>query len=509
MNLDDLRAAARRAQRQVDLVQTMVDPAIAAVGPHLRAAAATVAAVASGGRPPTPGADPQPVPGVGPAPAATARGSDGREAGASSAGDGGAERAAGPAAGPSPRAGADRPPGPAPRLDPVELSALRHLVARLEAGSEFVPDADLYDLLNDAGVPDPVGAVTRVRDVLCHVGAAEPWEHRYASSGHTEGPPHALGPWPPPGADAARCDRGLGLRVTGGAVLILRRLDAPTNRPEPVAAPDPSLAALSPAEVAAVLTPVERSAVQALAARRTAGETFVEVAGGRDLVEVVVPGTPWAGGAEATRGLEGYGLVTAWERRLSPVGFLADVEGPRGSLGNHEWPVRYGWRLLPRLALVALHFREFPPVPPADVVLDPGTLAAARGMLANLDVLAANTTVRGWAVDWAAGLTGQSPATPAEQTGIGVDPPAAETDRPAASAPGWAELGDAKRAILTALGQYAERRDGKAIAAKAGYTYGSIRHHFGDLQRWNYVDRDSDGYALTPAGAALVPRESV
>src|SRR5262249_16813825 len=80
---------------------------------------------------------------------------------------------------------------------------------------------------------------------------------------------------------------------------------------------------------------------------------------------------------------------------------------------------------------------------------------------------------------------------------------------PAGSGTGWTGLGDAKRAILTVLNRSTERMQGEGIAKKAGYKYGSLRHHFGELQTWNYIDKAKDGYAITPTGAALVPCESV
>lgn len=70
-------------------------------------------------------------------------------------------------------------------------------------------------------------------------------------------------------------------------------------------------------------------------------------------------------------------------------------------------------------------------------------------------------------------------------------------------------MGDAKRAILTVLGRAKERLDGKGIATKAGYKYGTLRHHFGELQDWKYIDKTKDGYAITPTGATLVRCESV
>jgi predicted transcriptional regulator len=70
-------------------------------------------------------------------------------------------------------------------------------------------------------------------------------------------------------------------------------------------------------------------------------------------------------------------------------------------------------------------------------------------------------------------------------------------------------LGEAKRTILTVLIKSNERVQGRGIATKAGYKYGSLRHHFGELQTWGFIDRTKDGYAITPTGAALVQCERV
>jgi AcrR family transcriptional regulator len=48
---------------------------------------------------------------------------------------------------------------------------------------------------------------------------------------------------------------------------------------------------------------------------------------------------------------------------------------------------------------------------------------------------------------------------------------------------------------------------GQGVAKKAGYAYGTLRHHFGDLQRWNFIDNTKDGYAITTTGSELVPCE--
>lgn len=104
---------------------------------------------------------------------------------------------------------------------------------------------------------------------------------------------------------------------------------------------------------------------------------------------------------------------------------------------------------------------------------------------------------------------------PATYTGPADPPPAAGTQQgeggePAAgSPPGWAELGDAKRAILMVLNKSIEGMQGMGIAKEAGYKYGTLRHHFGELQTWKYIDKSKDGYTITPSGAALVPCERV
>jgi hypothetical protein len=82
-------------------------------------------------------------------------------------------------------------------------------------------------------------------------------------------------------------------------------------------------------------------------------------------------------------------------------------------------------------------------------------------------------------------------------------------DDPDEGPPGWDGLGDARRAILTVLAEAPGRRGGRAVATKAGYKYGSLRHHFGPLQTWGYIDRTKDGYSITPGGRALVPRKGV
>ncbi len=86
-------------------------------------------------------------------------------------------------------------------------------------------------------------------------------------------------------------------------------------------------------------------------------------------------------------------------------------------------------------------------------------------------------------------------------------PQGEEEKPPTGAVPGWTDLGDAKRAILTVLNKSTERLQSEGIAKKAGYTSGTLRHHFGELQSWNYIDRTKDGYAITSTGTALVPCE--
>lgn len=75
--------------------------------------------------------------------------------------------------------------------------------------------------------------------------------------------------------------------------------------------------------------------------------------------------------------------------------------------------------------------------------------------------------------------------------------------------PCWANLGEAKQVILKVLSKSTERLQGKGIAKAAGYTPGTLRHHFGKLQRWNYIDRTKLGYMITPVGTELMSCESV
>lgn len=69
----------------------------------------------------------------------------------------------------------------------------------------------------------------------------------------------------------------------------------------------------------------------------------------------------------------------------------------------------------------------------------------------------------------------------------------------------WAGMSDSMRAVLTVLRTAADRLDGPAIASASGYKYGSLRHHFGPLQSWGYIDKKSDGYKITIEGIAIMP----
>ena len=79
------------------------------------------------------------------------------------------------------------------------------------------------------------------------------------------------------------------------------------------------------------------------------------------------------------------------------------------------------------------------------------------------------------------------------------DPPTAD------GPPGWSELGEAKQTILVALSRSRERLQGAGVAEAAGYKPGSLRHHYGKLQTWGYIDKAKEGYGITPLGKAIVP----
>jgi len=75
--------------------------------------------------------------------------------------------------------------------------------------------------------------------------------------------------------------------------------------------------------------------------------------------------------------------------------------------------------------------------------------------------------------------------------------------------PNWDDLGEAKRNILEALSKLKDRLKNRALAPKAGYDPDSLRRHYGDLKGWGYIDHTKDGYAITAAGRAIVPPQSV
>lgn len=85
------------------------------------------------------------------------------------------------------------------------------------------------------------------------------------------------------------------------------------------------------------------------------------------------------------------------------------------------------------------------------------------------------------------------------------DPSPEGGEPPTDASPKWTALGEAKRTILTVLKSSTDRLHGPAIAVKAGYKDGTLRHHYSDLQRLRYIDNTKDGYGITKAGADLVP----
>lgn len=122
----------------------------------------------------------------------------------------------------------------------------------------------------------------------------------------------------------------------------------------------------------------------------------------------------------------------------------------------------------------------------------------------------------------AGGIIGESSEGHVTRTSARRQPSAVATDRPAANSAGdiadpgsvadsnpptWCELGPAKQAVLTVLQKANKRLDGKAVAKQAGYTHGTLRHHFGRLQEWKLIDRNKGGYGITESGDAFVPSE--
>jgi hypothetical protein len=77
------------------------------------------------------------------------------------------------------------------------------------------------------------------------------------------------------------------------------------------------------------------------------------------------------------------------------------------------------------------------------------------------------------------------------------------------SVPTWDSLGDAKRAILQVLSDARSALQNSAVAQKAGYKAGTLRHHYGELQQWALIESTKDGYKITAAGRALLPAEKV
>lgn len=97
---------------------------------------------------------------------------------------------------------------------------------------------------------------------------------------------------------------------------------------------------------------------------------------------------------------------------------------------------------------------------------------------------------------------------PEPEPSPGARPPTADLPQviaPTSAPPGWTELGPAKQEILRRLKKASERLQGRGIAKLAGYKSGTVRHHLPALIKWGYIDRTSDGYAITPTGAALPP----
>lgn len=80
-------------------------------------------------------------------------------------------------------------------------------------------------------------------------------------------------------------------------------------------------------------------------------------------------------------------------------------------------------------------------------------------------------------------------------------------ETPATSPPDWENLGDTKQAILEVLCQANGPKRNNDIASKAGYSDGTLRHHYGDLQTWNYISKTKEGYILTEKGKNVVPAD--
>ncbi|MBY0460604.1 MAG: hypothetical protein K2V38_25080 [Gemmataceae bacterium] len=71
--------------------------------------------------------------------------------------------------------------------------------------------------------------------------------------------------------------------------------------------------------------------------------------------------------------------------------------------------------------------------------------------------------------------------------------------------PSWDGLGEAKRAMLTALSEASAPLTNLQLAPKAGYKPDSLRKHYQKLQDWGFVTSTKDGYRITTAGQELIP----
>lgn len=73
--------------------------------------------------------------------------------------------------------------------------------------------------------------------------------------------------------------------------------------------------------------------------------------------------------------------------------------------------------------------------------------------------------------------------------------------------PTWDGLGEAKRAILKVLSRPTVAMKSPAIAIKAGYKDGTLRHHYTALKDSKLIITTKDGYKITPPGRALIPSD--
>lgn len=71
----------------------------------------------------------------------------------------------------------------------------------------------------------------------------------------------------------------------------------------------------------------------------------------------------------------------------------------------------------------------------------------------------------------------------------------------------WHQMQESMQAVLTVLSEATERLNGAEVAEKTGYKETTLRHHFGSLQRWEYIDhsRKKGGYQITSKGKCIVP----